>query len=257
MNSTSKQPAATSLYLYAIASANEKQEPFSFQGVQEQSIDMLPYKDIMLVVSSVSPKKIRPERKNVAAHHAVLNHLMKHNAAMLPMRFGIIADNKKEVQQLLASNYATIQKKLKAMAGRVEMGVSVSWDVPSIFDYLLDRHPLLRDARDRLLANPAHKPSRDEKIEIGALFSKILDQEREVHMETILSLLSPICFDIVNSPPRNDTEVMNLFCLISTDKRKGFEDKINEASMILDDNFVIKYTGPWPPHNFSALNLSF
>ncbi len=256
VDSTSKKPAASSLYLYAIASVNENQEPISFQGIEEQPIDLVPYKDIMLVVSNLPKKKVRPERKNVAVHHAVLNHLMKHNTSMLPIRFGMIADNRKEVQRLLTINYDMLQTKLKMMAGRVEMGVSLSWDVPNIFEYLLNRHSQLRETRDKLLADPAHKPSRDEKIEIGALFSQILDEEREAYTDTILSLLSPVCCDVVKSAYRNDTEIMNIFCLISAARRADFEEKIIEASTILDDNFVIKYTGPWPAHNFSKLNLS-
>lgn len=256
MNTIAKGLPASSVYLYAIASVDAHQEPISFQGVQEQPVDMISYKDIMLVVSNLPQKKIRPERKNVAAHHSVLNHLMKHNTSMLPVRFGIIADNKKEVQKLLTSNYSTLRTKLKMMAGRVEMGVSVRWDVPNIFEYLLGRHAPLREARDRLLSNPERKPSRDEKIEIGALFSQILEKEREAHTATMMSILSPVCCDIIKSASHNDVEIMNLSCLIFAKRRAEFEDKIIKASTILDDNFVIKYTGPWPPHNFTQLSLN-
>ena len=256
MTSTTKKMAATGLYLYAIASKNDDLASLQLHGIQDGLVDCIAYKDVMLVVSSIEQKKLRPERKNIAAHHAVLNHLLTNQVSMLPMRFGVIADNKKDALHLLSSNHATLREKLKSIAGRVEMGVSISWDVPNIFEYLLARHALLRDARDKLLTDKGHQPSRDEKIEIGALFSQILEKEREMNTETILSVLSPVCVDIIKSSPHTDTEVMNLSCLIAADKREEFDSKIDEASKLLDDNFVIKYTGPWPPHNFSKLNLS-
>lgn len=256
VNVTTKKAAVTGLYLYAIASKNEALASCKLQGIQDGLLHSIVYKDIMLVMSSIEQKKLRPERKNIAAHHAVLNHLMTNHVSMLPMRFGVIADSKKDALHLLSSNYTTINEKLKSIAGRVEMGVSISWDVPNIFEYLLSRHALLRDARDKLLADKGHQPSRDEKIEIGGLFSQILEQERESNTEIILSVLSPVCVDIIKGSPHTDTEVMNLSCLIAADKREEFDSKIDEASKLLDDNFVIKYTGPWPPHNFSKLNLS-
>lgn len=256
MKQITKTRAAAGLYLYAIAVNNEDLTSLKLKGIGDGLVDCIVYNDIMLVMSSIEQKKLRPERKNIAAHHAVLNHLMTNNISMLPMRFGVIADSKKDALHLLSSNYTTIHEKLKSIAGRVEMGVSISWDVPNIFEYLLSRHALLRDARDKLLAEKGHQPSRDEKIEIGSLFSQILEQERELNTEIILSVLSPVCVDIIKASPHADTEVMNLSCLIAADKRDEFDLKIDEASRLLDDNFVIKYTGPWPPHNFSKLNLS-
>ncbi len=47
---------------------------------------------VSAVVSDVPNRKIRPERRNLAAHHAVLRTLMA-DTTPLPMAFGIIAES--------------------------------------------------------------------------------------------------------------------------------------------------------------------
>lgn len=253
MISTPKIMFATSMYLYAIAELSEGQK-CAFSGIEGQPVYFIPYRDVALVVSEVSQTKIRPERKNLASHHEVLKQLMVCNVTILPIRFGNIAKGSNEVHKLLALHYSNLREQLKRVSGRVEMGAAVSWDVPNIFQYFIERHPELKEARDHLLLTSGG-PSRDEKIEVGELFSRILNQEREAFTQQLISLLSPVCVDIVHNSLRNEMEVMNLACLIPREGQVYFEAKINEVATLWDDHLIIKYTGPWPPHNFTQFNL--
>lgn len=243
------------VYLYAIAALNGDLKKRQFTGIQEQPIYFVPYRDIVFVVSGTSCNKIRSERKNIAAHHAVLKQLMNDNVTILPMRFGVVAKHASEVRKLLAHHYTLLHENLKNISDRTEMGINVTWDVPNIFEYFIERYPELREARDALLMDPEGSSPLEKKIALGELFSHILTQEREIHTQEFIDLLSPICVDIVRNNHHNEMEVMNLACLIPHEENAYFEDKINEIANHFDDHFLIKFTGPWPPYNFAQFNL--
>ncbi|OGV48423.1 MAG: hypothetical protein A3F46_02605 [Legionellales bacterium RIFCSPHIGHO2_12_FULL_42_9] len=241
-------------YLYAIVPANPELLDMPL-GIQDQPLGVLIHKKVMLIISDLAQHKIRPERKNLAAHQTVLSHLIHNYPSLLPMQFGMIAANTSTAKKILTQHYASINEKLLELAGKIEMELKVSWDVPNVFDYLIAQHAVLQEARDKLLNKASHLVTRDEKIEIGVLVSQILEKERVEHTETIKSMLSNSCDDIIQNPCRNEKEIMNLACLVSRKKQADFDSKIDELAQFLDDNFLIKYTGPWPPHNFSRLNL--
>lgn len=252
---TPKITCVPGVYLYAIAALNDDLKKCQLSGIQEQPIYFVPCRDIALVVSNIASNKIRPERKNLAAHHEALKQLMSNNVTILPMRFGVVAKNVSEVRKLLVLHYTLLHENLKNISGRAEMGINVTWDVPNIFAYLIERYPELREARDVLLMDPEGNSSREEKIALGELFNRILTQEREIHTQEFIDLLSPICVDIVRNNHHNEMEVMNLACLVSHEENTYFEEKINEIANHFDDHFLIKFTGPWPPYNFAQFNL--
>src|SRR3989304_4912851 len=132
---------------------------------------------VSAVVSDV-PEKIRPERRQLAAHQEVLKRLMLDATAVLPVAFGVVADNPAAIRRILSGNQKPSLEQLRRVAGRVEMGLRVTWDVPNIFEYFVQTHPELRAARDQFFAGN-RQPPQDDKIEVGRLFDRPLAAGRE------------------------------------------------------------------------------
>jgi hypothetical protein len=205
------------------------------------------------VVSDCARQKLRPERAHLAAHKEVLQRLML-DSTVLPMAFGTIADDVKAVRRLLSLNEEVILEQLERVAGKVEMGLRVRWDVPNIFEYFIDIHPELRAARDRLLGNQ-RQPRQEDRIELGQLFDRILNDDREAHFEKLEEALAPCCAEIKRSPPRNVNEVANLNCLAGRDGQKQLEEAVVQAAAMFDNNYAFDLNGPWAPHNFVEMDL--
>jgi len=53
----------------------------------------------------------------------------------------------------------------------------VVWDVPNIFEYFVDAHPDLKEARDRLFGG-ASQPSQNDRIELGRMFERLREADR-------------------------------------------------------------------------------
>lgn len=205
------------------------------------------------VVSDVRNDKIRPERRHLAAHQEVLKRLME-ETTVLPMSFGIIANGPQAVRRILTDNRVALLEQLDRVAGKVEMGLRITWDAPNIFEYFVNTHPELRAARDRVLG-PQRRPTQDEKIELGRMFDRILNEDREVHTDRVEEVLAPRCVEIKRNPPRNEEEVANLACLVERGAVARFGEGVFEAAKWFDNNFAFDFNGPWPPYNFVEIRL--
>ena len=248
---TAAQPGK---YLYAIVPASGR--TYGFSGIDGAPVYTISNGQVAAVVSDVPNARIRPERRHLAAQQAVLRGLLTAADSMLPMAFGIIADGPKAVQKILHRNQEAFRKQLQRVAGMVEMGLRVSWDVPNIFEYFLNTHPELRAARDRLLG-AFRNPSQEDKIELGRLFDRLLNDDREDYSQKVEEILSGYCREIKRNKCRNENEVMNLACLVQREAQDKFEKGVFSAAKLFDNNFTFDYNGPWAPHNFVDLDLKW
>ncbi|MBM4285538.1 MAG: GvpL/GvpF family gas vesicle protein [Deltaproteobacteria bacterium] len=240
-------------YLYAIVAAPGEQT-YDFPGIDGAPVYSIAKGRVAAVVSDVLNNRIRPERRHLAAQQGILKGLLFRADAILPMAFGIIADGPQAIQKILSRNHQTLLQQLHRVAGMVEMGLRVSWDVPNIFEYFVNTHPGLRAARDRFLG-PYRNPSQEDQIELGRLFERLLNEDREAYTEKVEEILSHYCREIKQNQCRHESQVMNLACLVPRDGQDRFEEGVFAAAKLFDNNFTFDYTGPWAPHNFVELNL--
>jgi Gas vesicle synthesis protein GvpL/GvpF len=240
-------------YVYAVV-ADAAERTFDFAGIGGQPVYTIARDSVAAVASDIDEKRIRPERRHLAAHSAVLGKLLEHEHAVLPMRFGLIAAAPGEVMRLLARNHDVLIGQLRRIAGRVEMGLRVCWDVPNIFEYFVNTHPELKEMRDGLFRGPG-VPSHGDRIELGRLFEQLLNEERLAYTHTVEQALSGRCAEIKRNALRDERELMNLACLIEKERQREFENSVFEAAQRFDNNFAFDYNGPWAPHTFAEVNL--
>lgn len=249
---TKPKTNAKGKYLYAIVT-DSRDRTFGFLGIDGSTVYTLSDGRVAAVLSDVPNTRIRPERRNLAAHQEVLKRLMEENTP-LPMTFGIIAEGTKSIQKILSLNQKAFTEQLHLVDGKMEMGLRITWDVPNIFEYFVNTHSELREARDRFLGT-YHEPSQEEKIEVGRMFDRVLKEDREIYSDRVEEILLKRPFKIKRNPPRNEREVMNLACLIGRKEQAVFETQVFEAAQLFDNNFAFDYNGPWAPHNFVEIDL--
>ena len=238
--------------MYAIV-ADAEERTYGEIGIEEGVVYNISDGRISAVVSDLPNRKIRPERRHLAAHQKVLRHLME-KSTPLPMTFGIIADSPQEIRKILRLNKNAFTEQLQNVAGAVEMGLRVTCDVPNIFEFFVDTHPELRVARDKFLGT-YREPTQEEKIIVGRMFERILNEDRESHTERVEEILKERCLEIKRNPQRNEAEVMNLACLVERRVQEDFEAAIFETAKLFDNNFAFDFNGPWAPHNFVRIDL--
>ena len=239
-------------YIYAVIDANGKQSygPIGLDGTEVHAIVRGP---IAAVVSEMPEKRIRPERKNLATHNAVVKLLTQREPAVLPVAFGTLSHDRKAVLEILTRNLDVLLPFLEKVRGKVEMGLHVTLDVPNVFEYMVNSQAELAALRDRVYGKQ-HGPSQMDQIELGSLFDRLLNSERERCTNMVIQVLEAHCADIHQNPPR-ENEVMRLACLVDRSKLGEFENAVFEAANLFDNNFALDFNGPWAPHNFVDVNL--
>ncbi len=239
--------------LYALCATDAKSPAYKVKGLEAAQVYAIDHGGLRAVVSDTLSPRVRPERRNITAHQAVLNSLMEQET-VLPMRFGVIARNAEAVKKLLEANHKSIKEHFERLKGRVEMGLRVSWDTSNIYEYFVATHPVLRETRDEVWSKSTNI-QRDQKVELGRLYESLRTAARKDCAEKVKEVLLNYCDDIVENPVKREKDVMNLACLVERKHMDEFAKGVFQASKLFDNVYLFDYTGPWAPHNFVTLDL--
>lgn len=243
---------AHGIYIYGIGKADLQLPRVS--GIGDGVVRPVAHNDLVAVVSELDlAGKLRPQRRHLAAHQAVLRTVGE-QGTVLPMAFGVVADDEADVVELLADNAETLGGELDRVDGCVEMGVKLRWVVDNVFEHFVDEYPELRDRRDELVRLGEAAPH-DLRVQTGRLFRTILDDERRAHESVVLDHVEPICREIDRQEPSEETVAVAVSCLVERSLLGEFESAIERAAREYDDRFGFELSGPWAPHSFVRLDL--
>ena len=253
--STEKLRNSRAKVIYALCASDGIKPNYKLRGLDSAPVYAIDNNGLRAVVSDTLSARLRPDRRNISAHQAVL-HTLTEDSTVLPMRFGVIARNAVAVENLLSANQEAIRDHFERLNGRVEMGLRVSWDVANIYEYYVATHPVLMQGRDEIWDKNANKSGhRDEKIRLGNLYQSLRSADRIELTDKVKNVLFDYCEDIVETAVKREKDVMNLACLVERDKLDEFAKGVFEASKLFDNVYLFDYTGPWAPHNFITLDL--
>lgn len=243
--------SGTGKYLYGLTDAQFRPED-DLKGLADASVHTIQFQDIAAVVSDHPVEKLPLLRRNLKPHHGVIQEASR-RATFIPVTFGHIAENEDEILQLLRDNHVRIKEELERLAGKVEMGVKLFWDVDNIFEYFVNRDRELKNRRDRLFGKS--RVTLEEKLELGAFFEKRLNQERERLGSRLVEALREISVEVKVNPPGEEKMVLSAAFLIHREQEGSFEAALYRAAGLFDSNFTLDYNGPWSPYNFVKLRL--
>lgn len=239
------------IYVYAVISGPGTVE-YGAIGLGGAEVYRIESDGLSAVVSKTEQARLRPERRNVAAHTAVLRKSLD-ESGVLPMAFGLIADSDQAVRELLNRNRKALREQLERVAGKLEMGLRVQYDLPNVFEYFVNTHPALREARDAI--GDIRHANHGDMLALGQLFDRTLNEQRETLYGRVRVVLERHGIGIKRNDPRNEREVMHLACLIPREMQSNFEGIVGEAAASFDNHYTFDINGPWAPHNFVELNL--
>lgn len=246
--------ADSSLYLYGIVDADDRIPDVStWSGLKDAPLRTIAREGVAVVVSDVPQGRLRPRRKNLRIHHDTLRRLSD-TTAVLPMAFGVIAEQSDDVVAFLDSHHETLFEQLDTVRGHVEVTLRVRWDVDDIFDYFVSRYDDLREMRNALFQNGS-SANRGEMIRLGEQFDGLLQAERQAHLNTVLDALDPVCRRVEPQDPKDESEVLNLACLVPRSGVEAFEEAVHRAAESFDDEFLFKYTDPMAPYSFAQVGF--
>ncbi len=237
------------LFLYAYTLADAPHDFDEIVGVEEGHLFMLTYGRVSAIVSAYSMEKVSLRGQDVFAHqHA--QRLLLSQATIIPLHYGLTLPSSERVLEVLEANETSLFTELSRLYRKVEMEVTMSFNVPDLFDHLVLKYPYLRDEKSKVVNGRLlyHLGDRAKK---GAKFQHLLGKEKEIYRSQLEEVIGPWCAEIRASKlPLAEKDVVTFNCLVNRERLRVFEKSIYDASDRFGDDFHFSFNGPWVPQNF-------
>jgi hypothetical protein len=246
------------LYVYGFVPAASVPDP-SWTGLEHEGVPApvraLRVGTVAALVSAYDHRRrALPLRRNLDPHQRVIRQAMK-VGTIVPMAFGHVARREEDVLTLLRDNAGALTDELARLAGKVEGGLKILWDVEDVFRHLVDADPVLAAFRDQIF-DSTYPASRSQKIELGRMFDERREEERGRLTEDALAALLPIAVDVCVNVPIGDRTVADVAFLLAQEAWSDFEARVRRVASEWPRAFAFQCSGPWAPFHFVELELA-
>lgn len=240
-----------SIFLYAYTLADAPHDLEDLTGVEGRNLFMVSVGKVSAVVSSYGKKILTLSGDDIFAHQHVQRLLMS-QASIIPLQYGLTLSNLGQVERVLSNNADVLEKELTRIYRKVEMEVTMRFDVPNLLDYMIDKYPYLRDEKGKVL-NGRLLYFLGNRAKKGEKFTRTLTKEKEIYKSQLKEIIGPWCAEIRESRlPVSEDDVVTFNCLVNRERLRVFEKSIYDAGDKFAPDFTFTYNGPWAPQNFCS-----
>lgn len=252
------QPAQ---YLYCIITGGEPRnfDAVSAIGDAAAPVHTVSHNGLAAVVSDSPAKEYAETRTNLLAHQRVQERVME-EATLLPVRFGTVASTatpNQDIQRLLRKRSGEFEELLAELEGKVEVGIKALWrDEGRLFQNILNENPRIKRLRAALEAK-SPQATYFERLRLGELVKKALDQKRRAEAARILAPLHVLARRSEENPIVVDRMILNVAFLVDKSQEEAFDQMVSALDQELSEAVVLKYVGPVPPYNFVNITVNW
>lgn len=238
-----------SIFLYAYTLADAPHDLEDLVGVDDRNLFMVTSGRVSAIVSAYDSETLSLRGKDIFAHQHAIRALMD-QATIIPLAYGLTLPSLARVEEVLAANEERLYPELCRLFRKVEMEVTLRFDVLDIFEHLAGKYPYLREEKakvvnGRLLYYLGNRAKKSEK------FLKVLQKEKDVYATKVMEIIGPWCSEIKASKlPLAEDDVVTFNCLVNRERLRVFEKSIYDAGERLGEDFAFSFNGPWAPQNF-------
>ncbi|RKT08491.1 gas vesicle protein GvpL/GvpF [Streptomyces sp. 3211.6] len=234
------------VYVYAVTGHDHPCHLDGLTGVGSDApaVRTLESGKLRAVVSDVAGE-IRPKRRDVIAHQAVLDRLMA-DGTPLPLQFGYIAPDDETVRRALDERAEGYLDALAAVRGCAEYNVKAGQEEDVLLRSILDGSPRASSLNEEILAGDTDPRL---PLELGQLVSAEVDLRRSDASAALIRALAPLARAYVVHPPTGE-DFLNLSLLVPRDGERPFLDAHAGLSRDAGPGVRTRLAGPLPPYSF-------
>ncbi|MEU3909879.1 GvpL/GvpF family gas vesicle protein [Streptomyces sp. NPDC029721] len=234
------------VYVYAVT---RREHPCRLDGLtgvgpDAPAVRTLESGELRAVVSDVG-EAIRPKRRDIAAHQAVLDRLMG-DETPLPLQFGYTAPDDETVRQVLAERADGYLDALAGVRGCAEYNVKARQDEGVLLRGILEDSPRASGLNEEILAGDTDPRL---PLELGQLVAAEVDRRSSNASADLIRALAPLARAYVVHPPTGE-DFVNLSLLVPRDGEGAFLDAHAGLTREADAGVRTRLTGPLPPYSF-------
>jgi hypothetical protein len=241
-------------YLYCIAETDKELElgPLGI-GEEENPVYTVHHGSLAAVVSETPLRRYDPTRENLLAHERV-NETVMRDHTVIPMAFGTVVSGDEDVTALLRGIASAVTEALRAVRGRIELGLNVIWDRDRVSSDLEANHETIRSLKEEI-ATAGGGSTYSSRVQLGRLVEETLDARAKDLMSGVHESLRPLSVASRGGKLVGDNMILNVAFLVERAREDEFNHAVEGLTARYDGLLSFKYTGPWPPYSFVRLRL--
>ena len=201
------------------------------------------------------PEDLTPGKpQDLEAHRRVLAQAIQHGT-VVPIRFGMVMDDEDVVRErLLSAHEDQLGELLDRLDGHVQMSVRALYAEDALLQAAVASNDEIA-RRSAAIAGLPELDSRPERIALGELVAKAVEERRARDEEVLLERLRPLATDVRVSEPGSERVALEAQLLVPRDRRPALDAAVAELGPALEGYLALRYVGPLPPYSFSELEL--
>lgn len=229
-------------------------------GIDAAPLETVCYRNLTAVVSAIDASRFNPNlsgqassAQNEEREERLKADLLKYQqvnswlleqtrrSGMLPLRFGLTASNRQEVEGVLERVYIQLRIYLDRLKGKVELVVQASWDLQNILPGIAHDHPEL------LSADP---------LQTGKMLFEAAEAKRKKFVQALHDKLSPFATDFSEGPRKAEETIFNRSYLVAREQEPLFDEAMNALGNQYEGILSFRYIGPLPAYSFVNIELN-
>jgi hypothetical protein len=246
-------------HIYGIIAASEEIDfgPLGISG-KDDVVFTIPYQDIAALASSspsLAYESVPKETlvRYLARHQAVIEGVMR-SYTVIPMKFGTVARDKEELDEILARGYTQFKDALGRMDNKIELEVVALWSNLDSILKEVGKEEKIKTFKEGITSTPPEKIL-SAKIELGKAVKSLLDERRDKVGSEIIDELKKWAIDFRNHEVLDDAMIMNTAFLVNKHQEEDFDESVDYLNRKYQEKINFRVIGPLPPYSFSTLKL--
>ncbi|GAA2275602.1 MULTISPECIES: GvpL/GvpF family gas vesicle protein [Kitasatospora] len=234
------------VYVYSITAATHPQHLDGLTGVGDPPAPLRTVRagPLSAIVSDAS-EDLRPKRRDLLAHQTVQQRLMA-DGTVLPLRFGLTADDDNAVREALEQRCDEYTQRLTALEGCAEYHLKAAIDEDVLLRQVLTESSEARRLNDDIKAGDTNP---DLPLALGELVVQEVQTRHQALAAGIAEALRPYTRQERTSEPTGD-DFLNISFLVDQENQERFLAAEKGLTEELGEDFDFRMYGPLPAYSF-------
>jgi hypothetical protein len=246
----------TALYVYGLMMTAEA-EAGSAQagmlspntGIADAPVTEQPAGPLTALVSALLASPVAPTRRNLVAHHRVLERFFS-AVDVLPLPFGTVAPDGDGLTRSIAEHRTAFLDALAEVDGQVELGLKARWKPGVVFAEVVGADTELTRLHERLRSDGE---TYFERVELGRRVEAALAGRRTIETNAIIAALQPLATRHASLAVTEDDMIFNLVFLVRRGDQAAFDERVQKLASRHAERIEFRFAGPAPACHFAAV----
>ncbi|HVV12796.1 GvpL/GvpF family gas vesicle protein [Amycolatopsis sp.] len=240
----------TAVYVYGIVPADVETEPGA-RGVGDPPapVTIVRCDGIAALVSEIPGTATLGRPDDLAAHAALLDAAAA-EAPVLPLRFGAVVTDERQVEEeLLKAHQDDFRAALEELEGKAEYVIKARYEERAVLREILSENPELAESREQIRGKP-EDATRNERIALGERIEQAIAAKREADTQRVVDALAALDVRVVVREPTHEEDAAYVACLADTAKQRDLEAVVGKLARDWEGRVNTRLLGPIAAYDF-------